>query len=134
MSLLLVRWSRLALVLLLPLLAVHAKEGWALESGARARAGVGGRCPTPALTGAVTPDRGPTSTLTPARARASAPCPSPTEALTHRLDELVAPVAEHAAVGLCVRSLDRGDELYARNADAAFVPASNQKLLVAAAA
>ena len=43
-------------------------------------------------------------------------------------------MAEHAAVGLCVRSLDRGDELYARNADAAFVPASNQKLLVAAAA
>src|SRR2546422_3135584 len=132
MSLLLVRWSRLALVLLLPLLAVHAKEGWALESGARARArvgaGVGGRCPTPALTGAVTPARGPT----PAPTRASAPCPSPTDALSHRLDELVAPVAEHAAVGLCVRSLDRGDELYARNADAAFVPASNQKLLVAA--
>ena len=43
-------------------------------------------------------------------------------------------MAEHAAVGLCVRSLDRGDELYARNAEAAFVPASNQKLLVAAAA
>jgi serine-type D-Ala-D-Ala carboxypeptidase/endopeptidase (penicillin-binding protein 4) len=43
-------------------------------------------------------------------------------------------VAALAAVGLCVRSLDRGDELYARNADAAFVPASNQKLLVTAAA
>ena len=37
-------------------------------------------------------------------------------------------------VGICVRSLDRGDELYARSADAAFTPASNQKLLVAAAA
>jgi serine-type D-Ala-D-Ala carboxypeptidase/endopeptidase (penicillin-binding protein 4) len=43
-------------------------------------------------------------------------------------------VAELAAVGLCVRSLDHGDELYARHADAAFVPASNQKLLVTAAA
>jgi serine-type D-Ala-D-Ala carboxypeptidase/endopeptidase (penicillin-binding protein 4) len=55
-------------------------------------------------------------------------------ALPARLDALIAPVAELAAVGACVRSLDRGDELYARNADAAFVPASNQKLLIAAAA
>jgi D-alanyl-D-alanine carboxypeptidase/D-alanyl-D-alanine-endopeptidase (penicillin-binding protein 4) len=47
---------------------------------------------------------------------------------------VIAPVGQYAAVGVCVRSLDRGDELYARNADASFVPASNQKLLVAAAA
>jgi D-alanyl-D-alanine carboxypeptidase/D-alanyl-D-alanine-endopeptidase (penicillin-binding protein 4) len=46
----------------------------------------------------------------------------------------VTPVARIAAVGVCVRSLDRGDELYARNADLALTPASNQKLLVAAAA
>jgi serine-type D-Ala-D-Ala carboxypeptidase/endopeptidase (penicillin-binding protein 4) len=59
--------------------------------------------------------------------------PAP-DSLPNRLDRLVAPVAELAAVGVCVRSLDRGDELYARNADAAFTPASNQKLLVAAAA
>jgi D-alanyl-D-alanine carboxypeptidase/D-alanyl-D-alanine-endopeptidase (penicillin-binding protein 4) len=60
--------------------------------------------------------------------------PGPLTALSDRLDRLIAPVAELAAVGICVRSLDRGDELVARNADAAFVPASNQKLLVAAAA
>ncbi len=54
--------------------------------------------------------------------------------LAARLDTLIAPVAAQAAVGVCVCSLDQGDELYARNADAAFVPASNQKLLIAAAA
>jgi D-alanyl-D-alanine carboxypeptidase/D-alanyl-D-alanine-endopeptidase (penicillin-binding protein 4) len=58
----------------------------------------------------------------------------PVEVLSARLDGLIAPVAQYAAVGLSVHSLDRGDELYARNADVAFVPASNQKLLIAAAA
>jgi D-alanyl-D-alanine carboxypeptidase/D-alanyl-D-alanine-endopeptidase (penicillin-binding protein 4) len=62
------------------------------------------------------------------------PLPAAVAALAERLDGLVAPIAARAAVGICVRSLDRDEELYARNVDAAFVPASNQKLLVAAAA
>jgi D-alanyl-D-alanine carboxypeptidase/D-alanyl-D-alanine-endopeptidase (penicillin-binding protein 4) len=56
------------------------------------------------------------------------------QGLAAQLDQLVAPVARFAAVGVCVRSLNRGDELYARNGDEAFTPASNEKLLTAAGA
>src|SRR5438876_9116351 len=50
------------------------------------------------------------------------PPPAAVVALAERLEGLVAPVAARAAVGICVRPLDRDQELYARNADPAFVP------------
>lgn len=62
----------------------------------------------------------------PAAARAS---------LAARLDTLLAaPALRHASVGVVVRSLDTGRDLYVRNPDLACAPASNQKLVTAAAA
>lgn len=64
----------------------------------------------------------------------SAPAPRPS-ALAEALDSVFADTAlAHAHVGVMVKSMRSGEVLYARNAGKEFVPASNMKLLTAAAA
>lgn len=72
----------------------------------------------------------------PARAQAATP-PAAAGAggVAGRIDALLAdPALRHATVGVLVRSLRDGRVLYERNSDLALVPASNQKILTAAAA
>lgn len=55
--------------------------------------------------------------------------------MARRVDQILATDdLHHAVVGVLVRSLDDGRVVFERNADLALVPASNQKLLTAAAA
>ena len=64
-----------------------------------------------------------------------APAPPPAEQLQADLAGLFStPALEHAHLAVLVRSLDTGDTLYALNERRMMVPASNQKLLTAAAA
>lgn len=61
--------------------------------------------------------------------------PPTTPAWQKKIDAiLAAPAFKNASVGVCVRSLDTGAIVYARDPDRALVPASNQKLLTAATA
>lgn len=63
------------------------------------------------------------------------PGPSAAAGLAADLDAIFDdPAFAHAHWGVLVRSLDSGTTLYARNAERLFVPASNAKLLTAAAA
>ncbi len=75
--------------------------------------------------------------LSPGRALAQAPSPDPTatEQLTQTIrDTLQAETFDGALWGVHVINLRTGNVLYSRNADQNFVPASNVKLLTAAAA
>lgn len=57
------------------------------------------------------------------------------EAVTETLTRLLAhPTLRHSGTALLVVSLDRGDAIYAREADRLYTPASNLKLFTAAAA
>lgn len=57
------------------------------------------------------------------------------DALDERIDALLKdPNLKHGLQGVLVKSLASGATLYERNADLVFIPASNQKLLVSAAA
>lgn len=78
---------------------------------------------------------------TPAAPPSTAPAPVPAPALSGRaavaaaLDSIFDDTAlAHAHWGVMVRSLDRGETLYARNEGRMFVPASNMKIVTAAAA
>jgi D-alanyl-D-alanine carboxypeptidase/D-alanyl-D-alanine-endopeptidase (penicillin-binding protein 4) len=79
---------------------------------------------------------------TPAVHQPVAPVPAPTPApadpragIAAALDSIFSDTAlAHAHWGVLVRSLDRGETLYARNAGRMFVPASNMKIVTAAAA
>ncbi len=75
---------------------------------------------------------------TPSTRPAVAPAPPPGGAalhLQHDLDALLdAPGLARGAWGAVVRSLDRGDTLYARNANRLLLPASTLKILTLAAA
>ncbi|HEX2079855.1 MAG TPA: D-alanyl-D-alanine carboxypeptidase/D-alanyl-D-alanine-endopeptidase [Longimicrobium sp.] len=73
----------------------------------------------------------------PAARPATTPAPAPAGrmAIAAALDSIFNDTAlAHAHWGVLVRSLDRGETLYARNAGRMFVPASNMKIVTAAAA
>ena len=68
-------------------------------------------------------------------APAPAPAPGGRAAIAAALDSIFDDTAlAHAHWGVLVRSLDRGETLYARNAGRMFVPASNVKIVTGAAA
>lgn len=68
-------------------------------------------------------------------ALAAAPQPVSRERLVARIDSILAlPEFRSARWGVLVVHPERGDTLYARDADKLFMPASNQKLVVGAAA
>ncbi|HET6230982.1 MAG TPA: D-alanyl-D-alanine carboxypeptidase/D-alanyl-D-alanine-endopeptidase [Longimicrobiaceae bacterium] len=72
---------------------------------------------------------------TPPPAVAPAPVRTPAAVLAAALDSIFEDTAfAHAQWGVAVRSLDRSDVLYARNAGKLFVPASNMKIVTGSAA
>ncbi|HEU0298576.1 MAG TPA: D-alanyl-D-alanine carboxypeptidase/D-alanyl-D-alanine-endopeptidase [Longimicrobium sp.] len=71
----------------------------------------------------------------PAAVPAPAPAPDERSTVAAALDSIFDdPALAHAHWGVLVRSLDRGETLYARNAGRMFVPASNMKIVTAVAA